>query len=378
MDLSITKQAIAERVKMEIEPFLSAVLQSVMQESLLNNSSLNKLTMFNRISIRDSTCAKVSKHLSEIFPGPHSKNGNAATLKIQHQFDLKTHQATHFKISHYRENDQSQSMSLLDQVEAGDLILEDLGYFKLAKFKEIGKRQAYFIGRIRKDISLYKDKKERLDLVNFLSSQPKSTKRLSRVIYIGGEQLAVRLIAIRLPKKMAQARKDKERKNRDRRRKLKTEDLKLCEWQILVTNIPDKDYDAQQIWELYSLRWRIENMFKCWKQQFNLAKLLGHKAVKNPNYILAIVYGFLIYLTKFILPSYQFWTQKVYEKKQLFLSFNKFVELLKHGENPIARARSSLKEKIDFLSRFSCHEHRHSRTCQLELLHHLLAKKALT
>ena len=215
-------------------------------------------------------------------------------------------------------------------------------------------------------------------MVNFLSSQLQSTKRLSRVIYIGKEQLAVRLIAIRLPKKIAADRKNKERKNRDRRKKLKTEDLKLCEWQILVTNISDKDYDAQQIWELYSLRWRIENMFKCWKQQFNLAKLLGHKAVKNPNYILAIVYGFLIYLTKFILPNYQFWKQKVYEKKQLFLSFNKFVELLNYAENPMARARSSLKEKTDFLSQFSCHEHRHNRTCQLELLYHLMAKKVLT
>ncbi|WP_231563719.1 MULTISPECIES: transposase [Anoxybacillus] len=44
-------------------------------------------------------------------------------------------------------------------------------------------------------------------------------------------------------------------------------------YHILLTNLPQESFDGQQVYELYSLRWQIELLFKAWKSVFDLAKV---------------------------------------------------------------------------------------------------------
>jgi len=49
--------------------------------------------------------------------------------------------------------------------------------------------------------------------------------------------------------------------------------LQLISWTIFLTTIVDPALTFKEILPLYSLRWRIENIFKTWKSYFNFQKV---------------------------------------------------------------------------------------------------------
>lgn len=48
-------------------------------------------------------------------------------------------------------------------------------------------------------------------------------------------------------------------------RKVSKEHLAIIGLNLFVTNIPQEDILAYDIWEIYRLRWQIEFIFKVWK-----------------------------------------------------------------------------------------------------------------
>jgi hypothetical protein len=57
-------------------------------------------------------------------------------------------------------------------------------------------------------------------------------------------------------------------------------------WSIFLTTIDDPAIGFQQILALYGLRWRIENIFKTWKGNFNFAKV--HRVSESQLRVLLI------------------------------------------------------------------------------------------
>ena len=53
-------------------------------------------------------------------------------------------------------------------------------------------------------------------------------------------------------------------------------------WTIFLTSPTSKDLDINDFFELYGLRWRIENIFKTWKSHFNFDKIhtVGEKQLR--------------------------------------------------------------------------------------------------
>ncbi|MBU0558610.1 MAG: transposase, partial [Bacteroidetes bacterium] len=49
--------------------------------------------------------------------------------------------------------------------------------------------------------------------------------------------------------------------------------LQLMAWSIFITTIDDEDFTIRQACLLYSLRWRIECIFKTWKSNLNFDKI---------------------------------------------------------------------------------------------------------
>lgn len=81
-----------------------------------------------------------------------------------------------------------------------------------------------------------------------------------------------RLIAVRVPKKVAQARQKRVRQDaKDRphsRRQPQT--LALGKWTVIVTNLDQAQLTLDQALALRRLRWQIELRFKLWKQDLSL------------------------------------------------------------------------------------------------------------
>jgi hypothetical protein len=82
----------------------------------------------------------------------------------------------------------------------------------------------------------------------------------------------VRLIALRLPPDVAQARRQRVRTEGLRRRQQapNRETLALCDWCVLATKVPASTLSSQQALLLYRSRWQIELLFKLWKQHGHL------------------------------------------------------------------------------------------------------------
>ena len=107
--------------------------------------------------------------------------------------------------------------------------------------------------------------KKEIDLVMEL----KKKGFIDREVIVGKEyKLKVRLVAIPLPEAQANERIRKSRTDRDKRLNHSPEYDYLLGYSIFITNIEPVKCDAEQIRQLYRLRWRIEIIFKSWKFVF--------------------------------------------------------------------------------------------------------------
>jgi hypothetical protein len=111
--------------------------------------------------------------------------------------------------------------------------------------------------------------------INKLTSQ--DTKYLDIEVFVGAEQLSpVRLIANLLTPEQAATRL----KNKSSNRKLGIDALESIGLNLFVTNVEAEKCDAEAIYELYTLRWQVELIFKTWKSVMQLHKIQAMNAVR--------------------------------------------------------------------------------------------------
>lgn len=109
---------------------------------------------------------------------------------------------------------------------------------------------------------------EPLDLVLALVRAQNGTEggvidRPVRLARKGGEPVALRLVAVKMPKdKAVQSVRAARKEAKSDGRQIQPGTLIAAEWVILVTSLGLSDYPAAKVLELYRLRWRIEIAFK--------------------------------------------------------------------------------------------------------------------
>jgi hypothetical protein len=107
---------------------------------------------------------------------------------------------------------------------------------------------------------------------------------LDKPMLVGkGKRFPCRVIAWRLPEKQAAERRSKliqEYKN-TYSKEPSAERLALCDWTILITNVPIPLMSAKEAVVLYRSRWQIELLFKRWKSLGLIAQLQGSTTVRQ-------------------------------------------------------------------------------------------------
>jgi hypothetical protein len=109
------------------------------------------------------------------------------------------------------------------------------------------------------------------------------------------ERLPVRVVAIPVPEHVAGERRRKLLHSRDRRLNPDPTHLALLGWEIFLTNVPEKIWDARTVCRIYGVRWRIEIIFKSWKSHFKI-HAFDHP---TPTQVELLIYARLIYITLF-------------------------------------------------------------------------------
>jgi hypothetical protein len=275
LGLQVTQTAIEKRFAagQPLVDFLRSALERALEKTIAADpSSAELLQKFTAVLIGDATTVNLPDELADLFAGCGGSEGTSrAALKLQVLWDLKTGQLVQLHIEPGRASDAKSPIALAD-VEAGSLLVFDLGYFDLSRFATLDANGAKFISRLLHGTEIYNPQGEPLNLLAHLRGQ--TTGLVDQEILLGAStRLRCRLVAIRVPEEVANRRRQQAREKAAKKGRQPTaEYLELLGWSLFVTNCSVEELTWKAVVVLYRARWQIELLFKLWKSHNGLAK----------------------------------------------------------------------------------------------------------
>jgi len=279
------------------------------------------LKPFSRVQIFDSSSWDISASLKDVFRGSGGSSSEA-NCKIHIGYEYKKGALSFYQITPGTISDRGFSKNINQQIKSQDLFLADLGYFSLKLFMEIDQKGAYFITRYSPHTALWSaDDIKRIELEKIL--QHVWGNIYCQEVIMGAEpkkQVRCRLICLRVPEQVANERRRKLKRAAQKRRRTPSKTmLAMCDWILMITNIPEELLPAEKIYPFYRLRWQIELLFKQCKSILQIHK----SATGKENRLRCELYGKLI-VAVLIHRLHGFLNAQFWNTKQRELSMDKF------------------------------------------------------
>lgn len=300
-DVAVSRQAVWKRLRLPgVTLFMQTVIEHAMQQSLedkfllqLKDSVLERTgSLIKRVLLADASTFVMHPSLASVFPG--SKNGKPvvkAHLKLQLVMDLLSGRWVHFSIDAYGRSDMKAALDFMPLLQAGDLLIRDLGYACMESFKAITAAKAYFISRLKARVYVLDEAGERLALRETLRRLAPNEGDMVRlpILMTESDKVPCFLVAQKVPNQVADERRRKLRlRHKEQGFKPPSERyLQLQDWTILVTNLPETEVANEKIFQWYLMRWRIELIFKACKSHTGMLQVVGHKT--NEHHAKALV-----------------------------------------------------------------------------------------
>ena len=324
MQTTLTKQALAKRLNTACVQFLRQSLFAALASTSQLQPQIARGTFrsFRRVLLQDSTTLALPARLAAIFPGSGNQHHRqTAALKIQTTYDALHEQFVHFALTRFTRNDQAASGDILEIVRPGDLVLRDLGYFVLDIFAKLKAFEVVFLSRYRHGTALYRPDGTLIDLLAVLRQQG----ALDTTVLIGTRhRLPVRLVAIPVPTEVANARRRALRHNRNRSVHPSAEHLALLDWELFITTVSPETWTANMVGAVYGVRWRIEIIFKAWKQHLHLP----HFPNASQTQIEVLILAKLLWISLFQVYIFRSWALAVAQQTPRVLSLLKVTQFL--------------------------------------------------
>ena len=262
-------QAYHQRMAPECLVFFERILGSVMASKCYYEHldvTMNS-NLFSRILVQDSTIIRLPLRLFDVFSGVKNAHAAVCNARIQGVYDLLSKKFIDFSIDPYSRNDLSAVSDI--NVEPGDLLLRDRGYFTVRSMQELKDDGADTIFLFKHKTPIYDaESGEKIDLLEHLTKY----KSIDREVLAGKEKYKVRIVARPIDEETANLRRMKAKKKSSSKQPSKKL-LALMSWTIFISTVKSKELTFDIILKLYGLRWRIENIFKTWKSHFSFAKI---------------------------------------------------------------------------------------------------------
>ena len=298
--LQISGSGLQQRIVVNGREFLRRMLSAAMELSVLRSvdaSIPELLKCFSKVHLLDSTQISLPENLSSRWSGSGgcaSKSG----MKLQLMLDYKSGKYEEIVIDEGISADQSYIKEAVKLIGKGELLIYDLGYFDTNSMIDLAECGAYFLSRFNHRAGLYKQREdgtwEKFQLEKELKKAYRKGRRSCEFdvwLVKDGRHLMVRLIAERVPEKVANERRRKGKKTAKKKgRKPTKKHLYLMNWSLYITNAEREKLPAESVSLVYGLRWYIELVFKSWKSYHGLAEVRG----KREERIECFIYGRLI------------------------------------------------------------------------------------
>ena len=266
IEARISRVALHYRFTAEATAFMFKCLCFVLQQkfSRLGQIDTKLLRSFGRVLIVDSSSWEVNERLRAVLPGSGG-GASEAGCKLQAVYDYKRGELQFVEVTAGTHPDNRYTDNIPGMLNKGDLLLIDQGYFKLSMLEALVAKGVFFLTRfLVRTVVLDPATQERIDLLKHFSKMDGNACEMD--VLIGGDKMPkvpVRLIALRVSEQVANERRRRLRKEAKKKgRAVSKLHLKMCDWTVLTTNVPQRWLPLEMVRALYTVRWQIELLFK--------------------------------------------------------------------------------------------------------------------
>lgn len=289
----ISREAFHQRFTASATAFLRHCLHTVLRHKLQTVPiRTNLLQPFARVLLVDSSSWDVSAKLGAVLPGSGG-NASKANYKIQAAYDSKQGALVFLDDTAGTVPANRYTDHLPALVNTTDLVLFDQGYFKLTTVNALMAKGAFFLTRLFLDTTVHDGQTgEPLDLGQVLRAAPgPMDERLVRLGQGKNQTRTCRLVCLHVTAQVAQARRRRFKAHARRQGRTGSHrHVAMCDWTLLITNVPEPWLPLDMVRALYTLRWQIELLFK----QFQSILRVHQSATGHVHRLRCELYGKLI------------------------------------------------------------------------------------
>jgi len=300
--LEISPEGLHQRISQAGVEFLKKMLSKAMELSvsrLIDESVPRILESFGKVHVLDSTQTSLPEELSEIWKGSGG-SASEAGMKFHLMLDYKSGKYESIVITDGISPDQNYIDKAIERVNPGELLIDDLGYFKQEAVMDIDQRGAYFLCRFNHRNNLYKEEDGKLVKFDLMSELMRVQKKGGDLCEFDvwfqkrGRKVKMRLTCEIVPEEVAEDRRKNARKvARKKGRKPTGKHLFFLGWNLYITNIEKTILETESVGLVHKVRWYVELVFKSWKSYHGLTQVRGERKER----IECFIYGRLIMMT---------------------------------------------------------------------------------
>ena len=247
------------------EPTFVALLREILDDAIENldpgrNDLRGRLEHFRDVLIVDATFISLYQDANDVYT---ASGDDQAGLKVHLTESLSTGLPTRLQTTDGKTHERSQLPT--GEWVAGALILFDLGFYDFWLFDRIDANDGWFVSRVKSNANPEIVEELRTWRGNSIMLEGKSLKAVIDDLQRQEIDVLVELEFDRKRGSSATATKQ------FRLVGLLNEDS--GEYHLYFTNLPQSDYPAPDIAQLYRARWEVELLFKELKSRFRLDKI---------------------------------------------------------------------------------------------------------
>ena len=267
--MRISAPSLHERYTRAAASFLQTLLEVAFTQVVVADPvAIPLLRRFGEVIVEDSSTFSLPDACRELWEGcgGSSVTGTQSAFKIQVRWDLLRGGFKGLAVQDGRTPD-NRSPLKGGRRGATSVRISDLGYFDTAEFAREAEADEYFFSRYKGGVKLYDEQGKELDLLPFLREKAMAGPVDCWVQVGAAHRVRARLIAVPVPEEVVVKRQTGHRQKAQKHgRQPSAQLLDLCQWTIVLTNIPQEELSVQEALVLLRLRWQVELLFKLWKQ----------------------------------------------------------------------------------------------------------------
>ena len=356
--VNVSRQAYHQRMGEECNAFFMKILETVLLPKNQHEAIGPLITSktYKRILVQDSTIIRLPLRLFDIFSGVKNAHSAVCNARIQGVYDLISRKFIKFSIDSYSKNDLSVTLDI--PVEKGDLILRDRGYFTIDAMKKLKNKGVDSIFRYKYKTSFFDiNNKNEIDLLDILKKEGSIDQEVLAGVK---EKYKVRIVAVPATEEVGNIRRMKAKKESKSKKTPSKEYLELMSWSIFVITIKTKEVTFEMIFRLYELRWRIENIFKTWKSNFNFDKI-HNVSEQQLGVLLRARLIMIVVLNHYIFNPLSHIIMKNSDKKLSMMKFMHYISINKNVIIKVLDLKNISNKTIQALIKYCTYDKRNRK-----------------